>query len=212
MNIIFKKITDNYTLKLVEFNDNPGNLFLQIKDDLGNEEIDYYRKIKNNKRKIEWLGTRILLKNILGIYTKIYYDNRGNPFLKNNKYISITHSENYVGVILSTNKDIGIDTERISEKILRTAHKFIPENILQNLLEEKSLEEIYLHWCSKETLYKIKGGGGFDFKKDFILQPLAVKKSGKITAFITKFEKEEFILSYRFINQKDSSLLLVWYA
>jgi len=210
MNIIFEKITDNYILKLAEFNDNPENLFLQIKDDSGDEEIDYYRKIKNNKRKTEWLGTRILLKNILGIYTRIYYDNRGNPFLKNNKYISITHSENYVGIIISTNKDVGIDTERISERILRTAHKFISDENLSEIKGKDYLKKIYLHWCAKETLFKIKGGGGYDFINDFVIKPFKLTDCGTLEAEILKNKKGSITLNFQFIDQSEKQLLLVW--
>jgi len=210
--IIFEKITDNYILKLAKFEENPDVLFQQIRDDLSNDERSNFIKIKNNKRKIEWLGTRILLKNMLGKYLKIHYDNKGNPYINHKKYISITHSGNYIGLIISKNEAVGIDTEFISDRILRTAHKFIPENILQSLSEENALEKIYLHWCCKETLYKIKGGGGYDFKKDFILESFQLKEKGKITSFITKTQTNRYKLSYQFINQDNKNILLVWHG
>ncbi len=210
--IIFEKITDNYNLKLAKFEENSDVLFQQICDDLSDDERTNFIKIKNNKRKVEWLGTRILLKNILGKYLKIHYDNKGNPYINNKKYISITHSGNYIGMIISNNEAVGIDTEFISDRILKTAHKFIPEKILQNINEENTLEKIYIHWCSKETLYKIKGGGGYDFKKDFILEPFQLKEKGEIISFIIKNQTNRYNLSYQFINQGNKKLLIVWYG
>lgn len=210
--IIFKKITNDYTLQLSKFDDNSEVLFSEIKNDLSNDEIIFFNKIKNNKRKIEWLGTRILLKNILGIYTSIQYDDKGTPFINNGKNISITHTGNYVGIILSRNKNVGIDTEFISERILRTAHKFIPENILTNLIKEKNTEKIYLHWCCKETLFKIKGGGGYDFKEDFIINPFNIEKHGEIISEVIKNQAEQYKLLYKFIKHENKEILIVWHG
>ncbi len=206
MNIIFEKTTGSYILKLAEFTEDSKLLFQKTERDLSKEETEYFNSIKNEKRKLEWCGTRLLLKNILGTYEKIYYDTYGNPYLKNDKNISITHSGAFVGIIISKNKEVGIDTEIISERILGTAHKFIPENDLKLLNEPK---EIYLHWCGKETLFKIKGNGGYDFKKDFKIKlPPDIEKSGVIEAEIIKHTKEIFVLNYQFTENKN--LLTVW--
>ncbi len=210
MNIIFEKITDNYILKLAKFDADSTFLFHKIKDDLSTFEIEDLQKIKNFKRKTEWLGTRILLKNILKIYQPIKYNEKGNPFIETGKNISISHSGNYIAVIISENQYVGIDVEILSDRILKTAHKFVSEQEIAKFAEGTEMKNMYLHWCCKETLYKIKGGGGYDFKKDFILSPFSLKNSGKITAFITKSDKEMFSLSYRFINQDGKQLLLVW--
>lgn len=212
MNIIFEKITNDYNLRIARFDENPDFLFQEINDDLDTDEIEKFNQIKNNKRKVEWLGTRILLKNILGSYSKIHYNDKGNPYITQGKHLSVTHSENCVGIIVSRNKKVGIDTEFVSDRILRTAHKFIPEDILQNLTGEKAVEKMYLHWCCKETLFKIKGGGGYDFKKDFILFPFRLKEEGEIISKVVKTRTEQFKLSYRLINQDDRILLLVWHG
>ncbi len=210
--IIFEKITDNYNLKLAKFEENTDVLFQKIFDELSDDEKNNFIKIKNNKRKVEWLGTRILLKNMLGKYLKIQYDDKGNPYINHEKYISITHSGNYIGIIISKHQAVGIDTEFISDRILRTAQKFIPEDILQRITEKNALEKIYLHWCCKETLYKIKGGGGYDFKKDFILEFFQIQEKGEIISSVTKNQTDRYNLSYQFINQENKKLLIVWHG
>ncbi|NOZ35033.1 MAG: 4'-phosphopantetheinyl transferase superfamily protein [Chlorobi bacterium] len=209
LNIIFEKTNNDYSLKLAKFEKNSDFLFQQIKNFLKDNEIANFLKIKNEKRKIEWLGTRILLKKMLGFYTEIQYNNNGSPYLKIDRHISITHSKNYIGIILSKNKNTGIDIEIISDRILKTASKFIPDTEIKTI---KTHKEIYLHWCSKETLFKIKGGGGYDFKKDFVLAPFQAEEKGTITAFITKYGKEQFILSYLFMSPGNRELLLVWHG
>ncbi len=206
LNIIFEKISNDYILKVAKFTENSDFLFSEIKNDLNIFETENFLKIKNEKRKKEWLGTRILLKEISGKYTEIKYYDSGKPYLEKGKYISISHTGNYVGIILSKNENPGIDIEIISDRILKTASKFITKKELKTL---KTVKEIYLYWCGKEVLFKIKGGGSYDFKKDFIIRPFSLKNFGEITAFITKSNKEMFSLSYQFINQGDKQLLLV---
>ena len=55
----------------------------------------------------------------------LYYDEFGKPHLKDGKYISITHSFTFTGIIIS-DRPVGIDIEKQRDKILRIAHKFTP--------------------------------------------------------------------------------------
>ncbi|MCF6183753.1 MAG: 4'-phosphopantetheinyl transferase superfamily protein [Bacteroidales bacterium] len=207
LNIIFEKISNDYILKVAEFKQNSEFLFSEIKNDLSRYEAENFHKIKNEKRKKEWLATRILLKEITGKYTEIKYNTSGKPYLKRGKYISITHTGNYAGIILSKNENPGIDIEIISDRILKTASKFITEEELKTL---KTTEEIYIYWCGKETLFKIKGGGGYDFKKHFNIEPFKIKNKGILKTEIIRDNKEEYTLSYMFKNKNNSKLLIVW--
>jgi len=210
MTVIFQKISKTYTLKLVHFPEDEQDIFKLIKTYLSNEEINHYKKIKNPKRKKEWCGTRFLLKKILGNYQEITYSPSGKPDIKGNFFISITHTGNYIGIIVSKKRQIGIDAEIISERILKTAHKFIPENELSILKEKNDIKTIYFHWCAKETLFKIKGDGGYDFLKDFVLFPKNLKEKGKIKAMISKSKIKGYTLNYHFINHNDNNIILVW--
>ncbi len=54
----------------------------------------------------------------------LYYDEFGKPHLKDDKYISITHSHHFSAIIIS-DESVGIDIELQREKIIRIADKFV---------------------------------------------------------------------------------------
>jgi phosphopantetheinyl transferase len=56
----------------------------------------------------------------------LYYDELGKPHLKDDKYISISHSHHFSAIIVS-NKSVGIDIELQREKIIRIADKFVDQ-------------------------------------------------------------------------------------
>ncbi len=211
-NIIFEKKEEKYVLRAAFFGESSQNLFAKIKDVLSAKELIFYKTIRNEERKIEWLGTRILLKSILGKYSEIFYDENGKPFIKEKKFISVTHSKSYVALIVGTDSRLSADMEFLSDRIYKTAHKFVPAEELSRFPEEEFIQRAYLHWCVKETLYKIKGTGGYDFKKDFVLAPFQIHKEGIVEASILQPAKEDFLLSYIFVCKDDVELLLVWHG
>ncbi len=212
MNFIFEKTNTDFQIAVVEITDTLEELLSKIKGNLSIKEIEVYNQFKNNKRKVEWLGVRLTLKKMLGEYTEIKYTKNRNPYIDLKHYISITHSNGLVGIIISNKKEIGIDIEILSPKILRTAHKFITDKELKLFKEEDKIKKTYLNWCCKETLFKIKEHGGFDFKDNFRIIDSELKKSGKKKAIISYNNIEEhFCLYYEFINFNKNELLLVWH-
>ena len=153
-----------------------------------------YENVKNltsEKRKLEWFATRALLKN-LNKSVRISYNNFGVPLLSNGKYISITHSKGLVAVIVS-NKKVGIDIEKISDKAIRLSPKFISKDNLKNLTDKKAT----LMWSIKEAVYKWYQKGEIDFIKDIKIDSFKLKKKGTILTF---FKQERLNLNYIKIN------------
>lgn len=109
--------------------------------------------IKNENRITQWLATRILLDHFFTA-TEIIYDELGKPFLSNDWNISISHSGNYVVILLNEIDNCGIDIEKISTKVKRIKHKFLNETDLKNITTEEGLT---IYWCAKEALYKCYG-------------------------------------------------------
>jgi len=112
-----------------------------------------------------------LLQHILKANIELYYDELGKPHLKNQKgHISISNTKEFVAVIYHTEKSVGLDIEIPSERIEKIAPKFINQKE-QNWITN-SQTSYYLNcfvvWCVKESLFKLIGGGGIDFK-DHIL-------------------------------------------
>jgi phosphopantetheinyl transferase len=145
----------------------------------------------SEKRKKEQLTTRLLLKEILPNKT-IIYNKFGAPKLDNGQHISISHSADLVAIIISDEKT-GLDIEKISEKTLHLASKFVSEKNLINLNKEKST----LTWCLKEAIYKWDQKGGIDFIKDIIITEFTPKEHGKVMAFL---KNKKLNLNYQKIN------------
>jgi len=143
------------------------------------------------KRKKEWLASRLLLNKINPNYS-ISYNAFGAPELNNGSYISISHSKGLVAIIISQ-QQVGIDIEKISEKALRVSTKFVSTNNLKALTAEKAT----LIWCCKEAIYKWHQKGEVDFIADIKLHPFKSLEKGEITA---KFRDTQLILHYQKIH------------
>ena len=132
-------------------------------------KLDSFRNIS---RKIEWLSVRALVKNMLGQDTRILYNAENKPFVRGNTHnISITHSNNLTAVIIGKEKRVGIDLEFMSGKIIKVANKFI--NDRENIIDDPELSKfhLYLHWCAKETLYKICDKQDINFRDGITIAP-----------------------------------------
>ena len=146
---------------------------------------------RSEKREKEHLITRLMVNKTCKNET-IIYNEFGAPELDNGKHLSISHSKELVTIIISDIKS-AIDIEKISEKALRIASKFISERNLIQLNKEKAT----LIWCIKEAIYKWHQKGGIDFIKDIIITEFFAKKHGKVTAY---FREKKINLNYLKIN------------
>ena len=94
----------------------------------------------------------------------LFYDNAGKPHLHDGKYISITHSHNFTGIIISDMDEVGIDIEMQRKIIARIAHKFTPIEAYGHIKDIKELVRKYtIVWGCKESLYKIYATNGLSF-------------------------------------------------
>lgn len=94
----------------------------------------------------------------------LYYDDFGKPHLKDGNHISITHSHNFTGIIVSETDEVGIDIEMQRNKILRIAHKFTPIEEYKTLANTDALiRKLTIVWGAKESLYKIYARQGLSF-------------------------------------------------
>lgn len=85
----------------------------------------------------------------------LYYDDLGKPHLRDGKYISITHSFSFSGIIVS-DREVGIDIEMQREKILLIAHKFTPIEEYRTLANNDALiRKLTIVWGAKEAVYKL---------------------------------------------------------
>lgn len=94
----------------------------------------------------------------------LYYDEAGKPHLKDHCHISISHSHQFTGIIVSSKEEVGIDIEMQREKILRIANKFTPLEEYRTLANSDAvIRKLTIVWGAKEALYKIYAKKGLSF-------------------------------------------------
>jgi phosphopantetheinyl transferase (holo-ACP synthase) len=122
---------------------------------LSEQEDRIFSSIKNMKRRKEWLTIRILLTYLTEKNFSISYLPNGKPLLLNPKmFLSISHSENFVAVFISKNKEIGIDIEKIKDNIGLLKNKFLSSEECK-LVKDTDNQLLYVYWGAKEAMYKM---------------------------------------------------------
>lgn len=167
--------------------------------------------MKSELHRKGFLSIRHLLKEESYVDADLIYDEVGKPHLKDGKKISITHSNNFTGIIISDDQEVGIDIEKQRDKILRIAHKFTPiEEYKTTANSDALILKLTIVWGCKESLYKIYAEPGLSFLhhidiKDF---SMADEKTtgeivyrGKTSGYDISFlEFEGFTLVYAIRN------------
>ncbi len=127
---------------------------------------------KSESRRIEVLATYALLQTLTNDNTAtITHNSSGKPF-SSHGFISISHTKGYVALILSTNKQVSVDVEYISNRVEKIRHKFLREDETPN-----SLPTLLLHWTAKETLYKYDSECDLSFSEMRVL-PFGLQNKG----------------------------------
>lgn len=167
---------------------------------LNDFEKKEYTSFKNQRRKIEWLATRYILKLLIG--NKIYSKNEeGKPILTTcNGYISISHCKGFVAVAFSKKTSVGIDIEPIHEKVARVAHKFLSQKEL-SLIEEDHLylKKLTQAWTCKESIYKKYKVPGISFANNIEINFSSLNKEQFAEVFLKKMDKL-YVTKVRFVN------------
>ena len=169
---------------------------------LTGQEENTLRHFLNEKRKVEWLSVRALLKNMLKQEASIIYNKENKPFLHDLSHnISISHSQNLTAILISKNKRVGIDLEYMSHQIEQLAEKFINEEEYISVDPAKRNHHLYIHWCAKESVYKICDKQDINFKQNITIHSFEPDNEGEITATVNnRFGVEEYDLHYSNYN------------
>lgn len=167
-----------------------------------------YQKFTNEVRKQEYLCVRLLLKELLGEEKSITYNPEGKPSLSDNSYqISISHTTNYVAVIIHPTQAVGIDIEKRSNRVLKLKEKFMSSAELKAIDTTQAVEHTLLHWSAKETLFKILPEKEIDFIEHLHIAPFTPNTEGTFLAHETRTPKQEkFKLKYLIVED----FVLTW--
>ena len=169
------------------------------------EVLESYKSVERQR---EFLAVRTLLHEILSVMgldekrmaqtDDIEHNKWGKPLLKGFQ-ISVSHTKGYAAVILSRKKRVAVDIEYFSDRVKKIASKFLRKDEVAI-----DLDSLLLHWCGKETLYKLFSEQNlgyqdmrvkpFDVMADwlFVIENLKSKEKVNVDYELTM----EFVLTY----------------
>lgn len=168
---LYKSITPNSQtiVKIWKITESYDDLIRSIK--LKPESFERVSKMKSGIHQCGFLSVRYLLAEFGYTDYDLYYDGNGKPHLKDGKHISITHSFNFSGVIISDQK-VGIDIEKQRPIINTIASKFVDyEFDYLKKDEDDYVRKLTVIWCAKESLYKLFATKGLSFKQNVLVIP-----------------------------------------
>ena len=160
---------------------------------LDEEEKKRLEQMSKGKRSLHWLATRVLLRYLLQTdqYIHCPSDANGKPYLPDYPYeISLTHSFDFAGVMLSTKGVCGMDLELIKSKVVRIKEKFLKAEELQFIRPENEIVQLYACWCAKEAVYKLQGNRGVSFLHDMTIHPFNYSPQGVMTVDLFKAQRK----------------------
>lgn len=182
--IAIKPNTDIYLWKITEdFN----TLFRQVQ--LKDVSLARLEKMKSESHQKGFLAVRMLLQHLGHSDLDLYYDAFGKPHLNGEKHISISHSREFSAIVIS-DKKIGIDLEKLKDKTLKIAPRYMDISQLEELSEEEKIVKATIVWGIKETIFKIKNESGISFPEHIFESPfnLEDKKAKAQLKFNNKIE------------------------
>lgn len=167
------------------------------------------QKYSFEKRKVEWLVTRLLIKHLIGNDFKLTYLQTGKPVILHEiyKHISITHSRDFVAIYVHRNQEIGIDIESVNRDFDKVEKRYMSDDELRQTCQDKSLKCLY--WCAKEAIFKLVKEDGIEFRQQIHITPFDHLKESQFAArFITG--TKETVYHLHFLTFSDQ--IMVWAA
>lgn len=167
-----------------------------------NEEFStpHFQEFTYEKRKAEWLAARALLKQMIGSSLPISYNKSGKPLLNHPIYpnISISHSREYVAVMVHRYLAVGIDIESMNRNYAPIRKRYLSEMELQQVNEDPLLQCIY--WCAKEAVFKLIEEDGVDFRKQIEVSALDPQQDTFTARFICDNREATYQLRHTSFN------------
>lgn len=153
-----REVYSGVSLGLWQMDESPEQLF-----DLYPHLLPYRSslddKYKNDGRKLEFLAIRALMyemlrvngasKGLLSHAGDFTHNGQGKPLFRG-YHVSISHTKGYAALILSNKSEVAVDIEYMSDRVERIASKFLRKDERADSLDSK-----LVHWCAKETVFKL---------------------------------------------------------
>lgn len=143
----------------------------------------FLERVTSEGRRREYLASRVLLKALLGEEVEVAYRPSGAPFLPALPlHISISHTRGYAAVIVDE-RPTGIDIEYHSDRVLKIRSRFLCPEEESHIDPHREVEHLLIHWCAKETLYKVIDQEAVDFQEHLHVSPFPYAERGTLRAW-----------------------------
>jgi len=168
-----------------------------------------YLQYTHEKRKIEWLATRKLIKLLIGADFSISYAKSGKPILNHARYknISISHSRYFATVYIHENRHVGLDIEDIGRNYNSIVKRYLSDEELLQTGQNPLLQCLY--WCAKEAIFKLVPDHDVEFRNQIHISPFNPEQDDR---FQVKFKSEKGDSTHELHFQIFDGHCLVWVA
>ena len=147
------------------------------------EEISY---IKNESLRKQRLAVRALLDAMFEEKVYLSHHDNGKPYIENNAInISITHTDQYVAVILNDEDEVGIDCESLNRDFSAVEKKALSDEEIGDLEDEQKNEQLAIYWCAKEAILKLTSQYDVDFAEQIQIDGFRYRNEGELSATFT---------------------------
>lgn len=166
-----------------------------------------FKQYSFDKRKVEWLATRLLIAQLIGADFTISYFKNGRPILNHVQFkqVSISHSRDFVAVFLHERRHVGLDVENISRNYSSVEKKYLSDDELIQVNQDQLLRCIY--WCAKEAIFKMVPEDGIEFRQQIHISPFNPEKD---SSFAAKFISGNTETLYQLQFQTFGDQCMVW--
>ena len=142
---------------------NPTYHEADIIDQFCSIDAHRYSTFTNPNKKKEFVFSRAALLQACGSISEIKYE--GNKPVIANAFISLSHCKAGTAACYSDKLEVGIDIEVERKNIKRISSKFTSQKEVEKFKCSEQ-DAIQFIWGIKESLFKLHGLGGIDFKED----------------------------------------------
>lgn len=163
-------------------------------NELNSEDYQILLKRKANHLRRQFLASRKLI-GLINPDLRISY-REDIPILSDNRNISISHSDEIVTVLISKENGIGVDVEKINNKVHSVASKFLSSNEIQFFGKAPSTRQLIRAWTAKEAVYKALRKPGINFSDNIILDKFNDKAKSANAKFISSDQETTFKLYF----------------
>lgn len=177
----------------------------------------YTSKVRHDEcstRKVETAAVYALLHKMTGRNDfSIDHEVSGKPFICIGDLpvacnISISHTKGFASILLSESSAVAVDIEYRSDRIKRIATRFLRTEELENIKNYKGndlLTILLLHWCAKETLFKLYSDARLTFQNIYVDDIYEICEHGHFTCInllngerqtIQYEQNSDFVITY----------------